>query len=112
MQNQQKHVRTFFRNFYFPKEPIWIKVLFNDCIVYQLNTPYPHQKQLAEKHNFKGQSLYFDHRISFDTKGPLSLSSERNSYIIVIVDAFTLCVALNPVPLCIVKYAYTTLYEH
>ena len=30
----------------------------------------------------------------------------------VIVDAFTLFVALNPVPHCNTYYAYTTLYEH
>ena len=50
--------------------------------------------------------------MSFDTKGPISLSSEGNSYIMVIVDAFTHYVALNPVPHCNAYYAYTTLYEH
>ena len=30
----------------------------------------------------------------------------------VIVDAFTLYIALNPVPQCNAYYAYTTLYEH
>ena len=99
-------------NFYFPNAPIWIKVLCNDCIVCQLNKPYPNQKQIAQKQDFKGQSLYFNHRISFDTKGPISPSSEGNSYIMVIVDAFTHYVALNPVPHCNAYYAYTTLYEH
>ena len=56
--------------------------------------------------------MYFNHRISFDTKGPISPSSEGNSYIMVIVDAFTHYVALNPVPHCNAYYAYTTLYEH
>ena len=36
-------------------------------------------KQIAQKQDFKGQSLYFNHRISFDTKGPISPSSEGNS---------------------------------
>ena len=66
----------------------------------------------TETRLFKGQSLYFNHRISFDTKGPISPSSEGNSYIMVIVDAFTHYVALNPVPHCNAYYAYTTLYEH
>ena len=70
------------------------------------------KKQKAQKQDFKGQSLYFNHRISFDTKGPISPSSEGNSYIMVIVDAFTHYVALNPVPHCNAYYAYTTLYEH
>ena len=98
--------------FYFPNAPIWIKILCNDCIICQLKKPYPNQKQIAEKKDFKRQSLYFIHRISFDTKGPISLSSEGNSHIMVIVDAFTHFVALNSVPHCDAYYAYTTLYEH
>ena len=108
----EKTYSNFTQNFYFPNAPIWIKVLCNDCIICQLNKPYPNQKQIAQKQDFKGQSLYFNHRISFDTKGPISPSSEGNSYIMVIVDAFTNYVALNPVPHCNAYYAYTTLYEH
>ena len=108
----EKTYSNFTQNFYFPNAPNWIKVLCNDCIICQLNKPYPNQKQIATKQDFKGQSLYFNHRISFDTKGPISPSSEGNSYIMVIVDAFTHYVALNPVPHCNAYYAYTTLYEH
>ena len=108
----EKTYSNFIQNFYFPNAPIWIKILCNDCIVCQLNKPYPNQKQIAQKQDFKGQSLYFNHRISFDTKGPISPSSEGNSYIMVVVDAFTHYVALNPVPHCNAYYAYTTLYEH
>ena len=97
---------------YFLNAPIWIKVLCNDCITCQLNKIYLNQKQIAEKQDFKGQSLYINHRISFDTKGPVSTSSKGNSYIMVIVDAFTHYVALNPVPHCKVCFAYTTLYEY
>ena len=64
------------------------------------------------RQDFKGQSLYFNHRISFDTKRPISPSLEGNSYIMVIVDAFTHYVALNTKPQCNAYYAYTTLYEH
>ena len=62
-----------------PIEIMWIKVLCNDCIKCQLNKPYPNQKQIAEKQDFKAQVLYFNHRISFDTKGPISPPSEGNS---------------------------------
>ena len=103
---------NFTQNFYYPNAPIWIKVLCNDCIKCQLNKPYPSQKQIAQTQDFKGQSLCFNHRISFDTKGPISQSSERNSYIMVNVDALTHYVALNPVPHCNAYYAYPTLYEH
>ena len=108
----EKTYSNFTQNFYFPNAPFWIKVLCNDCPVCQLNKPYPNQKQIAQKQDFKGQNLYFNHRISFDTKGLISASSERNSYNMVIVDAFTHYVALNPVPHSNAYYAYTTLYEH
>ena len=39
----------------------WNKILCNDCITCQLNKPYPHQKQIAVKQDFKAQSLYFNH---------------------------------------------------
>ena len=100
------------KHFYFPNAPIWIKILCNDCIKCQLNKTYPNQKQIAEKQDFKGQSLHFNHRISFDTKGTISPSSKGNSYIMVIVDAFIHYVALNPLPHCHAYYAYTILYEH
>ena len=56
-----------FIQFFFPNAPIWIKVLCNDFITCQLNKPCRNQKQIAEKQDFKEQSLYFNHRISFDT---------------------------------------------
>ena len=82
-----KTYSNFFQNFCFPNALIWIKVLCNDCITCQLNKQCPNQKQIAEKQGFKGQILYFNHRISLDTKGPISPSPEENSYITVIVDA-------------------------
>ena len=108
----EKTYSNFIQNFYFPNAPIWLKVLCNDCIICQLNKSFPNQKQIAEKQDFKGQILYFKHRISFDTKGPISPSSKGNSYKMVIVDAFTHYVALNPVTQCNAYYAYTTLYKH
>ena len=68
--------------------------------------------QFADKQDFKGQSLYYNHRISFDIKGPISPSSERNSWLMIIVDTFTHYVAIKPVPHYNAYYAYTTLFEH
>ena len=67
---------NFIQNFYFLKAPIWIKALCNECIKSQLNKPYPNQKQVAEKQDFKRKSIYFNHRTSFDPKGLTSASSE------------------------------------
>ena len=64
-------------------------MLCKDCITCHLSKPFPLEKQLAEKQDFKGQSLLSNHRISFDTKDPISPSSEGNSSIRVIVDALT-----------------------
>ena len=72
----EKTSSNFTQNFYILNAPIWIKLLCNDCITCQLNKPYLNQKVIAEKNDFKRQSLYFNHRISFDTKGPKSPSSE------------------------------------
>ena len=78
----EKTYSNFTQNFYFPIATILKvlcnKVLCNDCQICQLNKPYPNQKQIAQKQDFKGQSLYFNNRISFDTKGPISPSSEGN----------------------------------
>ena len=71
---------------------------------------FPHQKPLAEKQDLKTQKRFFNHKFSFDTKGPISCPSEGNSCIMVIVEAFTDYVALNHVPYCFEFYAYTTLY--
>ena len=49
----------------------------------KLNSNFPHHEQLAEKQENKGQSLYFNHRFSFDTRGPTSLATEGNSNIMV-----------------------------
>ena len=63
----EKTYSNFSQNFYLPNAPIWIKGLCNDCIICQKNKPYPNQKQIAQKQDFEGQSLYFNHRISFNT---------------------------------------------
>ena len=56
------------QKFYFPNAPIRIKVLCHDCIKCKLDKPYPNQKQIAEKQDFKGQSLYFNHRYHLTQK--------------------------------------------
>ena len=103
----EKTYSNFIQNFHFLNAPIWTKVLCNDCIICQLNKPYPNQKQIAEKQDFKGKTLYFNHRISFDTKGSFSPTSEGNFYQMVIVDAFTHYVALN-----LVSIMLTTHIQH
>ena len=47
-----------------------------------------------------------------DTKGPITPSSDGNSYIFVIVDAFAHYVITNPAPKINSKYAIQTLLHH
>ena len=47
-----------------------------------------------------------------DTKGPISPSSQNNSYIFVIIDAFSHFVVTNPAPKINSKYAIQTLLHH
>ena len=54
--SEKKTYYIFIQNFYFSIEPIWIKILCNDCITCQLNKTFPNQKQIAEKQDFKGQN--------------------------------------------------------
>ena len=59
MQDRKKKlIFIFVQNFYIPNSLIWIKVLCNDIILCQINKPCPHQKQLAEKQDFKKQNFY------------------------------------------------------
>ena len=51
---------------------------------------------LAPQQPFLEVSPYFNYRISMDTKGPISPSSDGNCYVYVIEDAFAHCVVLHP----------------
>ena len=51
----EKTYSNFIQNSYFPKAPFWMKVLCYDCITCQLQKPYPRQKTISRKKNFKGK---------------------------------------------------------
>ena len=109
----EKTYSNFIQNFYFPNAPIWIKYYAMTAIVCQLNKTLPKSKTNSTKNKILKDKvctlIIVSHLILKDQFHP---SSEGNSYIMVIVDAFTHYVALNPVPHCNAYYAYTTLYEH
>ena len=79
---------------YYPNFLLSKCIDLDQCIIQRLHNrpvkePYPDQKQIAEKQDFEGKPLYFNQRVSFDTKGPISPFSGGNLYIMVIVDVFT-----------------------
>ena len=54
----EKTYSSFNQNFHFPYAPIWIEVLCNACIAFQLIKSYPQQKQIAEKQNLNQRKVY------------------------------------------------------
>ena len=67
---------------------------------------------MAPQQPFLEVSPYFNHRISMDTKDSISTSSDGNSYVYVIVDAFTHYVVLYPSPKHDATKALTVLFDH
>ena len=61
---------------------------------------------------FYENATHFNYKISMDTKGPISPSSQNNSYIFVIIDAFSHFVVTNPAPNITSKNAIQTLLHH
>ena len=61
---------------------------------------------------FLKASPYFDHRIPMDTVVLISPSSDGNSYIYVIVDAFTQYVVLYPSTINDAAIALIVLFDH
>ena len=67
---------------------------------------------MAPQQRFLEISPYFNHCISMDTKGPISPSSDANSFVYVIVDAFTHYVVLHPSPKNDATNELTVLFDH
>ena len=67
---------------------------------------------MAPKLPFLEVSPYFNHCISMDTKAPISPSSDGNSYVDVIVEAFTHYVVIHPSPKNDATNALTVLFDH
>ena len=67
---------------------------------------------MAPQKPFLEASPYFNHHISMDTQRPISPSSDGNSYVSVILDAFTHYVVLHPSPKKDATNALTVLFGH
>ena len=100
--------------FYFiPHLPLWFSIFIHDCIECQTNKPFPINSQnISPPLPIYENATHFNYRISMDTKGPISLSSQNNSYIFVIIDAFSHFVVTNPAPHITSKYTIQTLLHH
>ena len=67
---------------------------------------------MAPQQPFLEVSPNFKQRVSMDTKGPILPSSDENSYVYVIVYAFTHYVELHPFPKNDAAHALTVLFDH
>ena len=92
------NIFKFHSKFRFPNAPVWIKLQCKGCITCNWTTlSTPEASSGKKEKDFKRQSIYFNHSISIDTKGPIPPSSEKNSHVMVKRDDFTHYMALNPV---------------
>ena len=66
-----------------------MSIFFHDRIESQRNKHNIQKIQTAMIQTFSENASYFNYRISMDTKGPIHPISKQNSFIHVIVDAFS-----------------------
>ena len=84
-------------NFFLPYLNKWMSIFSHDCIECQQNKHNFKKIQIATIQTFLENVSYFNYRISMDTKGPKNPASKQNSFIHVIVDAFSHFVVTVPV---------------
>ena len=87
-------------------------IFIHDCIECQQNKQINQKIQTATIQTFSDNALYFIYRISMDTKGPINPPSNQNSYIHVIVDAFSHFVVTVPVKQNNAQNAVNSLLHH
>ena len=90
----------------------WISIFIHDCIECQQNKHINQKIQTATIQTFSENASYFNYRISMDTKGPINPPSNQNSYIHVIVDAFSHFVVTVPVKQNNAQNAVNSLLHH
>ena len=82
-----------------------MSIFIHDCIECQQNKHINQKIQTASIQTFSENASYFNYRLSMDTEGPINSSSNQNSYIHVIVDAFSHFVVTVPIKQNIAKNA-------
>ena len=102
-----------FNQFYFiPCLNKWMWILIHDCIECQQNNHINQKTQTATIQTFTENVSYFNYRTSMDTKGPISPPSKQNSYIHVIIDAFSHFVVTITVKQTKAQNAVNSLLHH
>ena len=89
-----------------------MSIFIHDCIECQQNVHINQKIQTASIQTFSENASYFNYRISIDTKGPINPPSNQNSYIHVIVDAFSHFVVTVPIKQNNAQNAVNSLLHH
>ena len=89
-----------------------MSIFIHDCIECQQNKHINQKIQTASIQTFSENASYFNYRISMDTKGPMNPPSNQNSYIHVIVDAFSHFVVTIPIKQNNAQNAVNSLLHH
>ena len=73
-------IKTFFQFNFIPHLPLWFSIFIHDCIECQTNKHFLIKPQnISPPLRFYESATQFNYRISMDTKGPISPSSQNNS---------------------------------
>ena len=89
-----------------------MSIFIHGCIECQQNKLINHKIQTATIQIFSENASYFNYRKSMDRKGPINPPSKQNSYIHVIVDAFSHFVVTIPVKQNNAQNAVISLLHH
>ena len=92
--------KNIFNQFYYIQPlPLLISIYFHDCIECQTNKHFPIKPKILSLFlPFYENATHFNYRITMDTEILISPSSQGNSYIFVIIDAFSHFLVTNPAP--------------
>ena len=89
-----------------------MSIFIHDCIECQQNKHINQKIQTATIQTLSKNASYLNYRISMDTKGPINPPSNQNSYIHVIVDAFSQFVVTVPIKQNNAQNAVNSLLHH
>ena len=90
----------------------WMSIFIHDCIECQQNKHINQKIQTATVQTISENTSYYNYRISMNTKGPINPPSKQNSYIHVIVDAFSHFVVTIPVQQNNAQNAVNSILHH
>ena len=104
--------KTMDQYYYFPFLEKWLSVFIHECLERQRDKHLIMKTITAPLQLFSEHAPSFNYRVSMDTKGSITPSSQIKSHIHVIVDAFSHFVVSVPVMPNNAKTAVKTLLHH